>query len=126
MAMMNDSTVDGCTLACGALLPDAPMEVEEALIPISQIPEVVRGGLPDKTRYVNAEQILRERGQIREGVTLRASIDFNKLRRERRKREAREKERKRKADSVASLQDTATSSTTIQRAATPDTETEKP
>jgi hypothetical protein len=80
-------------------LPDKPMEVEEALIPISQIPETVRGGLPDKARYVKAEEILRERGQIREGVSLRASIDYNKLRKER--RQAKERERKRKADSSA-------------------------
>ena len=87
-------------------LPEDPMNVEEALIPISQIPKVVRGGLPDKTRYENAEEILRERGVIREGVRLRASIDFNKLRRERRAREAREKARKARADSLAALQDT--------------------
>jgi len=82
-------------------LPEQPMEVEEALIPISQIPKVVRGGLPDKTRYVNAEQILRERGQIREGVSLSESIDYNQLRKERRERAAKEKAKKRAADSVA-------------------------
>lgn len=80
-------------------LPEDPMAVEEALIPISQIPHVVRGGLPDKTRYVTAEAIIRERGHIREGVTLRESIDFNKLRRERRAREAQKREALRKAES---------------------------
>ncbi len=87
-------------------LPDDPMNVEEALIPISQIPKVVRGGLPDKTRYIKAEEIIRERGWIRPHVQLRESIDFNKLRRERREREAREKARKRAADSVAQIQNT--------------------
>jgi hypothetical protein len=84
-------------------LPADPMAVEEALIPISQIPHVVRGGLPDKTRYVTAEEIIRERGHIREGVTLRESIDFNKLRRERRAREAKkraEQERQQSTDST--------------------------
>lgn len=81
-------------------LPPDPMGVEEALIPISQIPKVVRGALPDKTRYVKAEEILRERGHLREGVTLKESIDFNKLRRDRRAREAKEKARKAAADSA--------------------------
>ena len=88
-------------------LPEDPMNVEEALIPISQIPKVVRGGLPDKTRYENAEEVLRERGVIRENVRLRESIDFNKLRRERRAREAKEKARKARQDSLARLQDTS-------------------
>ena len=88
-------------------LPEDPMNVEEALIPISQIPKVVRGGLPDKTRYENAEEILRERGVIREHVQLRESIDFNKLRRERRAREAKEKARKARQDSLARLQDSS-------------------
>lgn len=80
-------------------LPPDPMKVEEALIPISQIPKAVRGALPDHTRYAKAEEILRDRGIIREGVNLRESIDFNKLRREKKKRQ--ELERARKAqDSV--------------------------
>lgn len=85
-------------------LPADPMAVEEALIPISQIPHVVRGGLPDKTRYVTAEEIIRERGHIREGVTLRESIDFNKLRRERRAREAKKRAEQERQQSIDSTQ----------------------
>lgn len=80
-------------------LPPNPMTVEEALIPISQIPKMVRGALPDHTRYAKAEEVLRDRGIIREGVQLRESIDFNKLRREKKKRQ--EAEQKRKADSAS-------------------------
>lgn len=77
-------------------LPEKPLEVEQALIPISQIPKVVRGALPDRDRYVKAEAELRSRGWIRESVNLRESIDYNKLRREKRKVAA----AKAKADSV--------------------------
>lgn len=80
-------------------LPAKPMEVEPALIPMSQIPKVVRGALPDYERYANAETELRKRGWIREGVHLRESIDYNKLRRD--KRMAAEK--KRRADSLARI-----------------------
>lgn len=75
-------------------LPPDPMKVEEALIPLSQIPKDVRGALPDHTRYAKAEEVLRERGVIREGVNLRESIDFNKLRREKKKRKEAEQRRK--------------------------------
>lgn len=78
-------------------LPDDPMNVEEALIPISQIPHTVRHGLPNKERYVTAEKVLRERGTIRENAHLKESIDHNKRRREKK----RAQERKRNADSVA-------------------------
>ncbi len=69
-------------------LPNDPMAVEEALIPLSQIPKEVRGALPNRRRYAVADSILRERGVIRPTVTLRESINFNKLRQERRKRAA--------------------------------------
>lgn len=69
-------------------LPKEPMAVEEALIPLSQIPREVRGALPNRRRYAQADSILRERGVIRSTVTLRESINFNKLRQERRKRAA--------------------------------------
>ena len=39
----------------------------------------------------DAEKILRERGVIREGVTLTESVDFNKLRQERAARREKEK-----------------------------------
>ncbi len=61
-------------------LPSDPMGVEEALIPISQVPSEVRGGLPNRDRYLYAEDTLRARGVIRDGVKLSASINYNKLR----------------------------------------------
>ncbi|HCN05009.1 MAG TPA: hypothetical protein DIS79_05255, partial [Bacteroidetes bacterium] len=69
-------------------LPADPMAVEEALIPISQIPKEARGALPDRKRYVEAESLLRDRGHIREGISLKESINFNKLRQEKRRRQA--------------------------------------
>jgi hypothetical protein len=69
-------------------LPENPMEVEEALIPIIQIPEMSRGSLRNKTRYIFAEDTLRARGVIRDGVKLIPSINFNQLRRERAARQA--------------------------------------
>jgi hypothetical protein len=61
-------------------LPPDPMSVEEALIPISQVPHDSRGSLRNIKRYITADSVLRQRGIIREGVTLRESIDYNKLR----------------------------------------------
>lgn len=61
-------------------LPPDPMGVEEALIPISQVPHDSRGSLRNIKRYLTADSVLRERGVIRDGVTLRESIDYNKLR----------------------------------------------
>jgi hypothetical protein len=57
--------------------------VEEAYIPISQIPHEVRWDLPNKERYLVAEDTLRARGLIRSEVALEESINYNKLRRER-------------------------------------------
>jgi len=68
-------------------LPKQPMDVEPALIPISQIPKAVRGALVDGDRYREAEGILRTRGWIRDHVQLRESIDYNKLRREKKRRQ---------------------------------------
>lgn len=61
-------------------LPDAPMQIEEALIPISQVPADARGGLPDRQRYLTAEDTLKARGIIRKEVQLSWSIDYNKRR----------------------------------------------
>jgi len=61
-------------------LPADPMAVEEALIPISQVPAGARGGLPNRERYVKAEEILRSRGIIRPEVRLSPSINYNALR----------------------------------------------
>lgn len=71
-------------------LPENPMGVEEALIPISQIPPSVRGGLPNRARYQHAEDTLRARGVIREGVRLSASIEYTRLKKERAARQQRQ------------------------------------
>lgn len=67
----------------GIKLPQDLYAVEEALIPISQIPREVRGGLSNRKRYITADSVLRARGVIREGITLKESINFNKLRQQR-------------------------------------------
>lgn len=61
-------------------LPADPMATEEAWVPISQVPGDARGGLPDRKRYQVAEDTLRARGVIREGVRLSPSINYNKIR----------------------------------------------
>ncbi|TAE21374.1 MAG: hypothetical protein EAZ92_17010 [Candidatus Kapaibacterium sp.] len=63
-------------------LPKDIMSIEEALIPLSQIPHEVRWNLPNKERYVSAEDTLRKRGWIAEGIELSESINYNKLRRD--------------------------------------------
>jgi hypothetical protein len=62
-------------------LPPDPMAVEEALIPIIQIPQSSRGRLPNRKRFEEAEKILREKGIIRPNVTLTPSVNFNAKRR---------------------------------------------
>lgn len=69
-------------------MPSDPMSVEEALIPISQIPKDSRGSLINRQRYVEAEQILRDKGIIRPQAKLLESIDYNKLRRDKKRRAA--------------------------------------
>lgn len=61
-------------------LPKAPMGVEEAWIPMSQVPGDARGGIANRQRYLVAEDTLRARGVIRPGVHLSASINYNKIR----------------------------------------------
>lgn len=78
-------------------LPNDPMAVEEALIPISQVPKDARGALTNRDRYLYAEDSLRARGHIREGVRITESVNFNKLKRER-------AAAKRKKDSLGKLQ----------------------
>lgn len=73
-------------------LPPKPMDVEKALIPWVQIPDGSKGSVPDKQRYIYAEDTLRARGIIREGVRLIPTVDFNKLRREKAAREWKKKE----------------------------------
>jgi hypothetical protein len=72
-------------------LPKSPMEVEEPLIPIIQIPEEIRGILRNRERFVFAEDSLRKMGIIREGVQLIPSINYNKLRRIKKAKELEEK-----------------------------------
>lgn len=67
------------------VLPRDPMAVEESLIPISQIPPEVRWQLPQKERYLYAEDTLRARGWIRQEAELSESVNYNKLRREKAK-----------------------------------------
>lgn len=74
-------------------LPENPLQYELPYIPITQIPEGARGSLPDKHRYVVAEDTLRARGWVREGVKLTESVNFNKLRKEKRLAEKRRKEK---------------------------------
>jgi len=61
-------------------LPADPMGMEEALIPISQIPHGSRGSLRNVQRYLTADSVLKERGVIRKGVTLRESVNYNWIR----------------------------------------------
>lgn len=73
------------------VLPPDPMQVEEALIPIVQIPESARGALRNKQRFVAAEDTLRARGIIRPHVKLTPSVDFNKKKRIKAAREHKKK-----------------------------------
>jgi hypothetical protein len=63
-------------------LPEDPMAVEEALIPISQIPVDSRGSLRNISRFRSAEDTLRSKGIIRAGVKLIETKNYNKLRRQ--------------------------------------------
>ncbi|OGU56954.1 MAG: hypothetical protein A2X64_05675 [Ignavibacteria bacterium GWF2_33_9] len=72
-------------------LPENPLKVDEPLIPIIQIPEEIRGALSNRQRYVIAEDSLRKLGVIREGVVLTPSINYNKLRRQKKAQELKEK-----------------------------------
>ncbi len=84
-------------------LPDNPMEFEEALIPISQIPKNSRGILPNRSKYLTAEDNLRARGVIREGVTISASVDFNQVRRIKAARKAKELEEKKNIEETTKI-----------------------
>lgn len=89
-------------------LPKEPLELEEALVPMSQIPKDVRGALPNRRRYVAADSILRERGVIRQDVSLRESINFNKLRRERKARAAAAEEARKREEEAKAKRATTT------------------
>jgi hypothetical protein len=74
-------------------LPDDPMKIEEPLIPISQIPEDSRGMLRHKERFMFAEDSLRKLGVIRAGVEITKSVNFNKLRRQKKALELKQKQK---------------------------------
>ena len=75
-------------------LPDNPMQVEEAIIPICQIPHSSRGRLKNRKRFEKAEEVLRQRGIIREHVVLTPTVNYNIKRRK-------EEEEKLKAEQEA-------------------------
>ncbi len=77
-------------------LPDKPMEIEEALIPISQIPKEARGSLKNRQRFETAEQELRNRGIIRPNTTIIETRNFNKERRLKKEKLEKEKIEKEK------------------------------
>ncbi len=82
-------------------LPSAPMQVDEALIPYCQIPLSSRWRFADNNKFKYAEDTLRARGIIREGVKLIESVNFNEKRRKDKARKARLKkieEEKKKAE----------------------------
>lgn len=81
-------------------LPEKPLEMEEAYIPLSQIPEEVRNMLPDKDRYKFAEDTLRARGVIRKEVAITPSINFNKLRKEKAAKKAKKLAEQKKIEQI--------------------------
>ncbi len=84
-------------------LPPNPIAVDEALIPICQIPEVSRGRLRNKKRFIFAEDSLRKLGVIREGVKLTETFDFNKQKREKAAKLHKEKLKKEKKQQTQAL-----------------------
>lgn len=64
-------------------LPTDPLAVEEAWIPLSQIPHKIRRGLPNKWRYRVARDTLLARGIIDSTFRFQESIDYNERRRQR-------------------------------------------
>ena len=85
-------------------LPEDPMGVEEAVIPISQIPEGSRWGLKDINKYIHGEDTLRARGILRPHVRLIVTKNFNDIRREKALAKAKkEAEAKKKAEEETAL-----------------------
>jgi len=64
-------------------LPSDPLAVEEPWIPLSQIPQKLRRGLPNIGRYRVALDTLRARGIIDSTFRFRESVDYNERRRQR-------------------------------------------
>lgn len=75
-------------------LPLNPMAVEEAIIPLGQIPKEARGSLRNYKRYLYGEDTLRARGVIREGVELIYTVNFNEKRRLDKVKKEKEEKRK--------------------------------
>ncbi len=75
-------------------LPNDPMHVEEALIPMSQVPKDVRGMVPNRKRYLTAEDTLLARKVIDSTFKLRESIDYNKLRAEKEAKKKKDEKKK--------------------------------
>lgn len=89
-------------------LPADPMQVDEPLIPIVQIPEGSRSVLVNKQRYIIAEDSLRKLGIIRPGVQITPSVNFNKLRWIKKQKEM---EQKKREEQLKILQEGQTSGT---------------
>ena len=77
-----------------------PMKVEEAYIPIQQIPEEIQSWVPNRKRYLVSEDTLRARGIIPEDVTLIESVNFNKRRREKKEKKLKEAKEIARLDSI--------------------------
>lgn len=83
-------------------LPENPMAVEEAIIPLGQIPKEARGSLRNYKRYLHGEDTLRARGIIREGVELIYTVNFNEKRRNDNAKKAKEEKLKLEQEHTAS------------------------
>lgn len=81
-----------------------PMQVEEAYIPIKQIPEEIQSWIPNRQRYLVAEDTLRARGIIPDYVTLIESVNFNKRRRDKKEKKLQEQIENARLDSINGIQ----------------------
>ena len=86
-------------------LPDNPLEFDEPLIPIIQIPQEIRSSLANRQRYEIAEDSLRKLGIIRQGVAITPSVNFNKLRRQ---KEAEERRKQAELEKLQQLEQQTT------------------
>lgn len=69
-------------------LPKDPLNYEEPYIPLSQIPDESKGLMSRNPHIKYGEDTLRARGIIREDLEIAKSINFNKERKKKQKREA--------------------------------------
>lgn len=77
-------------------LPANPMLVEEAIIPLGQIPKESRGSLHNFNRYKYGEDTLRARGVIRKDVEITYTVNFNEKRRQDKAKKAKDEKKKEK------------------------------